>query len=178
MYAVPATRAKLAEAQFFHRKLLEVGKRHFSPEPEGFGYYLSAFVSAARSVTFALQCEHKPEYDAWFPAWKNSLENDKRALLEEFNAHRIAEVHQGGMAITHELAEISMAEYYLAASSEGVQVHIFTPFGVPRPKFHRAVRTLSLGGTQAEVMGATGTYFALLTDLVNAFQAHYGATAA
>jgi hypothetical protein len=63
MPAIEATKAKLAEAEFFYRKLSAVQQRLMPNEPEAFGFYLSAFLSAARSVTFALQAEQKQEYE-------------------------------------------------------------------------------------------------------------------
>lgn len=94
MLEIPATRAKLAEAEFFFRKLCEVNNAVFPPEPEAFSYYLSAFVSAARSVNFVLQAEHKCEYDAWFTNWRAALPTKQRNLLKHFNAKRVAAIHK------------------------------------------------------------------------------------
>ena len=66
MVALEATRLKLAEAKFFYRKLAQAHKRLISEEPGSFGFYLSAFLSAARSVTLVLQAERKAQYDMWF----------------------------------------------------------------------------------------------------------------
>jgi hypothetical protein len=54
---VEATERKLREAQFFLVRLTAESKTAIRNEPEAFDFYLSAFLSAARSVTFALQHE-------------------------------------------------------------------------------------------------------------------------
>jgi hypothetical protein len=60
---IDATQRKLREAQFFLRKLHEESRRLARNDPEESAFYLSAFLSAARSVTFALQAEEKEKYD-------------------------------------------------------------------------------------------------------------------
>ena len=179
MLELPATAAKLAEAEFFYRKLAEITQRVFSPEPEAFGYYLSAFVSAARSVTFALQAEHKQKYDAWFSAWEAALSTEQRQLLEHFNSQRIATVHKVGIAVAHEATELSQSEFFLAVAREGAGVHIWHgPPGTPAPTFSRTIRTFSVGGTQREVSTAATEYLQIVVALVEAFKAHYANAAA
>ena len=179
MLELPATAAKLAEAKFFYRKLAEITQRVFSPEPEAFGYYLSAFVSAARSVTFALQAEHKQKYDAWFSAWEAALSTEQRQLMEHFNSQRIATVHKVGIAVAHEATELSQSEFFLAVAREGAGVHIWHgPPGTPAPTFSRTIRTFSVGCTQREVSTAATEYLQIVVALVEAFKAHYANAAA
>jgi hypothetical protein len=53
---IPRTEAKLREAQFFLEQLASIqGQSIRRKDPEHFAFYLSAFLSAARSVTLALQ---------------------------------------------------------------------------------------------------------------------------
>jgi hypothetical protein len=179
MLAIDATRTKLAEAEFFHRKLVEVGRSTFSPEPEAFGFYLSAFVSAGRSVSLALQAEHKEKYDDWFPTWEASLTEDQRSLLKHFNTHRVATIHQRGIEVSHELPEVSSPEFFLAVAREGANVQIWHGLpGTPTPPFHRVVRTFVVGGTQTEVMAACGLYLEVVAKLVKAFTERYADAAA
>ena len=56
---IEATQKKLREARFFLSHLETENRRAVRNEPEAFDYFMSAFVSAARSVTFALQAEEK-----------------------------------------------------------------------------------------------------------------------
>ena len=59
---IEATQKKLGEAQFFFYRLLNEAQKPVRSEPEIFEFYLSAFLSAARSVTFVLQYEEKTKY--------------------------------------------------------------------------------------------------------------------
>ena len=64
MVEIPATRSKLDEAKFFYSRLARSKKgSQLIQERDHFHFYVSAFLSAARSVTFALQSEHKDLYD-------------------------------------------------------------------------------------------------------------------
>ena len=49
---IEATQKKLREARFFLSYLETENRRAVRNEPEAFDYFMSAFVSAARSVTF------------------------------------------------------------------------------------------------------------------------------
>ncbi len=71
-------RDKLREAEFFLDKLSGRTGRDFR-------YYLSAFLSAARSVTWVLQAELRPkfaaEFDEWYEPYQQSLGRDRTARL-------------------------------------------------------------------------------------------------
>ncbi len=54
---IEAAQKKLREAWFFLSHLETENRRAVRNEPEAFDHFMSAFVSAARSVTFALQVE-------------------------------------------------------------------------------------------------------------------------
>ncbi len=78
------TQYKLEEAKFF-LALLEQNWRHF-PHVD---YFLSAFISAARSVTWVMRSEYgsKPGWAEWFEARKPSPET--RELLKQVNNVRV-----------------------------------------------------------------------------------------
>jgi hypothetical protein len=59
----PRTEHKLREALFF---LSQLKKAH--PFYQNFNFYLSAFISAARSVTWIMrsECGHIPGWEAWY----------------------------------------------------------------------------------------------------------------
>jgi hypothetical protein len=90
----PVTERKLREARFFLRKLQEKAQAVVG-DPEEFGFYLSALLSAGRSVTFALQVENKDGYDAWFPVWFEKQNQQDQDLFKFMNNQRVKEVHQG-----------------------------------------------------------------------------------
>jgi hypothetical protein len=111
------TKAKLAEARFFLGHLQEqraaaTGGNPRKPDREPFAFYLSAFITAARSVTWVLQDDEK--YAAWLAGW----EEDRRCkwaeahgvdidgLLKLTNSMRVAVAHQDGHVKTRTETEM------------------------------------------------------------------------
>jgi hypothetical protein len=98
-----ATKTKLEEAKFFNGLL-----RNEQNKPPGhlaaaqpnkaFLFYLSAFMSAARSIPWVMQNEDKEKYDKWLREWENTLTKDDRDLLKFTNAVRIDVVKRQGAA--------------------------------------------------------------------------------
>lgn len=78
---IPKTEMKLREAKFFFVLLHQTGQQTVRNEPEAFAFYLNAFLSAARAVTFALQFEDKANYDTWFTPWRGARTEKERELL-------------------------------------------------------------------------------------------------
>lgn len=83
------TEIKLNEAKYF----LEQMKQHID-SPEEFVYNLSAFLSAARSVTFIMQNEFSkiPEFREWYRRKQKKMENSE--LFRFFNGLRVAAIHR------------------------------------------------------------------------------------
>ena len=88
MAQIPATRKKLREARFFLEKLRDEVKS-IPRDPELFEFYLSAFLSAGRSVTFVLQAEEKDKYDTWYRSWVQALPPEDRQVLALMNEQRV-----------------------------------------------------------------------------------------
>ncbi len=85
MARVPVTaRQKFSEAAYFYNGMLA-----HRTNPVVFPYYLSAFVSALRSVTFYLQKQyaHRPAFGPWYAAKQQEMRADPvlRMLVEKRN---------------------------------------------------------------------------------------------
>ncbi len=126
----PRTDRKLSEAEFFLQQLTKEYERggrrsgyvsfeHYEEEsnktpPAGpsqaFEYYLSAFLSSARSVTLVLQYEAKETYDAWFPGWIEKLCAGDRELFKFMNEQRVAEIHKLGVQFLMEEKAVSSGQ--------------------------------------------------------------------
>jgi hypothetical protein len=108
---IEATRRKLREARFFHQHLMNL--RHGKSatyEPEAFGYYFSAFMSAARSVLWVLHHEEKTKWEAWEPTWKATLNDEERKFLRFTNQLRTAEVKRSGAETIVEWEDVGIDE--------------------------------------------------------------------
>lgn len=167
---IEATRKKLRETQFFLRLLGDEGRRIVSNEPEAFQFFLSAFLSAARSVTFALQSEEKAKYDVWFPTWLNQLTDEERDLLNFLRDERNREQKQGGAKVGLSYEFVSICE--LASDSPGRPVYTFVwagPPGTPPPRVDRRKYEFNFGRGHEDVVTLCRKYATLLGRVVEDF---------
>lgn len=168
---IEATRKKLRETRFFLARLFNESKRVVRNEPDAFQFYLSAFLSAARSVTFALQWEEKGKYDAWFSTWLDNRTDDDHKVLSFLKTQRNIEQKQGG-------AEVAIAWECVPATEVQIDdrwhpayygFHSFGPPGIPPATVGRAVHYFELGSSEAEVTAICKRYTDLLDELVRDF---------
>jgi hypothetical protein len=96
------TRRKLDEARFF----LDLMEKHYLEVP-GFSYYLSAFISAARSVLWVMRAEHAPidGWEAWFDS--KNVDPELETFLSRINDLRIRSVKRG-TPVTSAKVELSI----------------------------------------------------------------------
>lgn len=173
MARIESTKFKLAEAEFFYGKIAELGRRTAVHEPAAFRFYFSAFLSAARSVTFVLQAEAKEQYDAWFPAWLSALPADQAALLESFNAERVAAIHKLGARIEQGTEAVPFNQWLAAAAQEGVQV--FGNFGAAPPDVERLTWFFRFDGVEIEAVESARKYLDTIQQLVKDFGSFHAA---
>ena len=109
MERIPKTQKKLREAKFFLGRMSEA-LRSIKLEKEDFEFFLSAFLSAGRSVTFVLRAEQADVYQQWYDGWQKALDAENRELLEFMNQQRIAEVHRRGADVQAEIEMVPVSE--------------------------------------------------------------------
>jgi hypothetical protein len=108
---IEATHRKLREARFFHRHLMDLRHgRSATYEPEAFGFYFNAFISAARSVTWVLENEEKDTWEAWKPTWEATFTDEEWKFLKLTNKLRIAAVKLSGVKTIVEWEEVAIDE--------------------------------------------------------------------
>lgn len=172
---IEATERKLREAQFFLRHLVAENRRAVRNEPEAFGFYLSALLSAARSVTFALQYEEKDKYDAWFPKWLENRSPDEQELLQFLKNQRNYEQKRGGaeVAVVWEYIPLTQIRTESRGHPAYYGFHWFGPPGTPPPTVGIPVHLFEASGGDREVTTACQRYVGSLTELVRDFvEAH------
>jgi hypothetical protein len=86
---------KLREACFFLSKMVELSRLAFS-DPEEIDFYLSAFLSAGRSVDYRLRYEQKDSYKSFYQSWEYCLPADEREIIKLLIGDRALEVHESG----------------------------------------------------------------------------------
>ena len=178
MALIPDTQGKLREARLFLNKLIEEDGVLLPPAEtsETFLHHLSAFLSAARSVTYVLQAEQKHLYDAWFDSWKDSLP-DKGALLRFFNNQRIQEIHRTGAGVTSTIEDVPATKFAPKPGDFPAGIHISAPPGTPITTVEQTVLFFEIDGALEEVPHACGRYLAILARLVTEFEAAHSTSA-
>jgi hypothetical protein len=124
------TRKKLREAGFFLRFLKEQESRIFRPEPEARDFYLSAFLSAARSVGDVVGVEEGECYRAWFDERRKTLTVEEQELLKFTNQQRVKSVHVRGAEVEDHVTDVPITELQRELHAAGGSLFI-NPGGVP-----------------------------------------------
>jgi hypothetical protein len=152
------------------KRLIDERRRSVRDEPEAFLFYISAFLSAARSVTLVLQKEEKQRYDAWFPKWFARRSKDERDLCNFMRDQRNVELHETGADVN--LSSVSIPYIEIAAGEFGDPLYSFQSFGRHRqhaPNIERPAYHFGLLGTETEVTVACRRYFDLVAELMREF---------
>lgn len=98
---------KIAEAEFFLRKMSKLDFDIFE-----FNCYFSAFLSATRTTTLALQqFKHLPGFEEWYPKQQAKLKSNKLAKI--FLKIRNEHVHGGPAPISSASIKQGKTSYYL-----------------------------------------------------------------
>lgn len=172
MPPTPDTQRKLQETAFFLRHMELEEQKAVRNEPEAFGFYLSAFLSAGRSVTFVLQTEtstSKEDWEPWFSAWLSSRTGDEQTLLKLMNDQRRFEVHNTGAVTTVDWEMVSVVDIHVEHPRHPAYGFTWTgPPGVPPPTVGLARH--SFDGHAEQAVPACKRYLQLLHELVDAFQ--------
>ncbi|MBI3695603.1 MAG: hypothetical protein HY238_12290 [Acidobacteria bacterium] len=171
---IDVTQRKLREAEFFLWHLVDDGQKAVRNEPEAFGFYLSAFLSAGRSVTFALQYEEKAKYDKWFPHWFGNLSAEDQNLLKFSKDQRNSEQKRGGADVTVIWEYVPVTQVRTErATHPAYGFHWFGPPGTPPPRVGIPVHLFESSRGDQQVTLACQRYVGLLARLVEDFvQAH------
>lgn len=165
---IDVTQKKLREARFFAEMLGKMNRQPVRNEPEQFEYYLSAFLSAARAVTWVLQHEEKDKYDAWSISWFNSRSPEDQTLLKDMITRRNFVQKRGGTETDQDWEYVPVTE--IESENHGHPAygfHWFGPPGTPPPTVGMPV--YSFKGSGDEVTSACQRYLELLDKLVREF---------
>jgi hypothetical protein len=174
---IEATQRKLGEARFFYEHLVNAGEQTFKAfrhDPAAFRYYFSAFIQAARNVTWVLHNEEKDKWEAWEPIWKAKRTEEEQKLLDLTNQLRLDEVKRGGATPIVEFEEVAVSEllsanFDLQRRHPAYGVHVFAPPGTPSPKVRRQTYYFEHKDGKEEVVKLCKRYLEFIEKLVNDF---------
>jgi hypothetical protein len=179
---IEATYDKLDEARFFLGHLREEAAKVMRQKPEAFGHYLSAFITAARSVPWVLQCEEKEKYLAWRETW-DAAKTDEELELEEFtNERRLDEVKRKGAQTKTTWEEVSIFKLPTEQANQfqvsgAIRYQNLALGAAAPPTVNRAVHHFKEGG-QSNVIATCERYLEYLEKMVREFvKAHENVSA-
>ena len=123
----PTIPKKLREARFFFNHMRQsAGSTRLDQEHEHFEFYLSAFLSAARSVTSFFEHNQK----AWWSQWRANMSPDDRQLLNRMRTQRDNEVHEEGADVAHRIEEVPLSKIETASALHAAYAPFFgEPWG-------------------------------------------------
>jgi hypothetical protein len=101
---------KLREALFFLKYMRDQEQLAFG-DREPFDFFLSAFLSAVRTVDYRLRHEHSSNYPGWRAAWNAGHTSDD-AVIKFMNDDRRLEVHESGSTRSVSVEEMRVAGSY------------------------------------------------------------------
>jgi len=169
-----ATQKKLREARFF---LSHLEREEHIPlgtsTAEAADFFFSAFVSAARSVTFVLQKEEKEKYDAWAPGWFDSRSEPEQLLIARFKQERTQALKLTGSELSGETVLIPVTRIPRSNTPFSVQM-LWWGDSVPEIGTRALKCRFAYDGAEVEAVPAAKEYLELLGRLVTDFVVHYG----
>jgi len=167
---------KLREAEFFLGEMRKQETRAFG-DREPFDFYLSAFLSAARTVDYRLRHEQAATYPRWRKAWDARLASNEKSLIKFLVDDRNVEVHESGSGRSVKTAEIPLSGNTTYSDDSGT-LQVFAP---PRPLIPQRVGPdavimkpsyhFTIAGAERKATDACAEYLSLLTRMVEQFKA-------
>ena len=165
MALIPKTQKKLRETKFFMGKLMQEAQTT-NLDKEDFEFFLSAFLTAGRSVRDVLKEEHR-SYTAWYqPGWTTKLRSEESQLLEFMRKLRNTEVHDLG-AQTQQSIEMIPLAHALGNSP------LYVAYADSDAEIGRKVYYFEIDGKPEKVLGVCRRYQDLLVRLVDDFDRTY-----
>ncbi len=122
---IDGTMRKLREAQFFLGMLrAREGDTRLDGEEE-FGYCLSAFLSAARSVTWVLQKEETDAYRSKGAAMWAAMEREAGMFANAMKEFRNVSEKQGKLPHEMEVVDVSMSSVRVDGGRDGGSIPMY-----------------------------------------------------
>jgi hypothetical protein len=165
MPEIPKTLRKLQEARFFWGHMRMESARYPQPDREHFEFYLSAFLSAARSVTDFFERNQR----LWWSQWKNHKDrsDDDRQLLNQMTKQRDNEVHEKGADVSHHMEDVPLSKIETPSGVLAAHAPASEPWG--EVKVGLKVYYLTLGGKPVNALETCQRYLGSLERAVEEF---------
>lgn len=152
------------------RKLVEPAAHGATEFVERIGFYLSAFLSASRSIDNRLRRENGATYLAWRTAWDARLSQEHHELIKAMVDDRNLEVHESGSAADPRQSQrpVGPGTYDLGP---GGRTEVVGPPGVfPLATFVGTELWLNVAEKDRRVLEVCAEYLTLLEEMIEGFE--------
>lgn len=160
---------KLREAHFFLGKMVKRATMAFGDHEE-FDFFLSGFLSAARSVDYRLR-HVSPAYSQFRVAWDGLLSTEDTTLIKAMVDDRNVEVHEAGSSRGE--TEVRVPAWSSYEDASGI-VTVSAPPGTLPAEIIKPTYFFIIDGRQTPVLDACRHYLGLLERLVREFRHSQG----
>jgi len=160
---------KIREAEFFLERMREFEKRML-PTHEQFDFYLSALLSAGRSVDESLREEHESSYVAWRGQW-NAANGPADELLRFFAEDRNVEVRETDSKRTEKETPLALAK--TQHQEGGAKATVTGPPGSYPLAAAEREYVFEIDGVPHKVTDACAEYIKVLKKMVAQFNADH-----
>ena len=130
---------------------------------EEFDFYLSAFLSAGRSVDYRLRHEQGDAYQRFRDSWDKSLSSNEEYLMKFMVDDRNFEVHESGSGRDEKESRIPVHGTYQDKSGT---IFASAPVGTPPVEIVKPTYFFTIGRSQMSVLDCGRKYIELLERLV------------
>ena len=170
MRQIPETHQKLHEAFLFYQDLSRLANEIVT-DPKVFVSYLSAFLSASRTVVDHFVKGQGP----WYSNWTKNIDSEEYDLLDFMRKHRNAQVHRTkkGAMVDVEVEMVPLIETVRGGFGNRSRIQSWGPPGSDPPKVGRNVFYLRLGNRKELATDVCQRYLDVLNKLVSDFDASH-----
>jgi len=160
---------KLREAEFFLTKMCEHSQKAFG-DKEPIDFFLSAFLSASKTVDYMLNRAHGPDYQNWRARSEGGLAPAKASLHRFFADDRDLEIHRDGSSRTADSRAVTVANEYSDASGT---LQVFAPPGTPAATLEVPHYWFEVDGARREAGEVCTEYLELVREKVAQFRSDH-----
>jgi hypothetical protein len=174
--ALEAVKAKLHEARSFLDEMRGQEQMAFGDKSQ-FDHFLSAFLSAGRSVDYRLRCECKATYPGWRDKW-NAQHTSEDRLIELMHNIRASEVHARGSGRSAKSEQIKVGIGGSYSDKSGTLEIMGSPSplmgGDMGATISKPLYIFNVFGTERPVTEVCNEYLTLLDQMVAQYEADHG----
>ena len=168
-----ATRKKLREARFFYDLLVSAeGQIMKQQGDEASDFYLSAFLTAARSVFWVLEVEEKKRFRPWYRQWKKHLTPAEQSTWVFHVGQRSKSVHARGAETRAAATSVPVQELQMELARRGGAAYFFGGAVGAEPPTTTRTSLKFPTRTTIDVATSCRTFLDLVSKLVGDFEQH------